>query len=529
MSLSLFANAAHVQSEAEKAKAIAEETARAAHDAAPWYFQKLHDLLPDPFFHTQAFLLFFLGVFTLYWMIPRRWQMTRIWLLVVASFHFYAAWSYTLAFLVLSTTFADYLFGRAMGGMERKRYRLPIMLASITMNLGILCYFKYRGFFLNELYDLLSKFGYDPGYEKLNPLSILIPFGISFYTFEAISYAVDVYKRKIEPEKSLPRFLLFILFFPHLVAGPIVRAGDFLKQTHRPKRWNWVRIQVGVQLFLLGAFKKMAIADRMAVFSDQVFQNPQWYSTGACWLAVLAYSIRIYCDFSGYSDMALGLAHLLGYRLTTNFNMPYLSMNVSEFWRRWHISLSTWLRDYVFIPLGGSRGSRWATCRNLMITMLLGGLWHGAAWGYVLWGAAHGLMLVIHRFYQDYCKARPRLDAFNQSPLGIAWRVFFTFFCVTMCWVLFQPSFDKAIAMYRQLLHIGVGPASLAPLPLSNKSLWITVGFLFFCHLLVRSGAWAKLYPKLPAPVLGMGYAVCLCTAMLLAPDAGTTFIYFTF
>jgi D-alanyl-lipoteichoic acid acyltransferase DltB (MBOAT superfamily) len=393
------------------------------------------------------------------------------------------------------------------------------------MNLGVLCYFKYRGFFLNELYDGLAKLGYDPGFQKLNPLSILIPFGISFYTFEAISYAVDVYRRKIEPERSLPRFLLFILFFPHLVAGPIVRAGDFIPQTRRPKRWNWVRAQVGVQLFLMGCFKKMAIADRMAVFCDPIFQNPTAYSTGACWLAVLAYAVRIYCDFSGYSDMAIGLAHLLGYKLTTNFNMPYIAANVSEFWRRWHISLSTWLRDYVFIPLGGSRGGRWQNYRNLMVVMTLGGLWHGAAWGYVLWGVAHGLMLVIHKQFKDACGARPRLDAALRTLPGTGFRILFTFTCVSLCWVLFQPDFSKALAMYSQLFHVRLGQ----PLPLSNRSLWYTVAFVAFCHLLVRSGAWDRVYRTLPAPVLGVGYAVCLCLAMLLAPDAGTTFIYFQF
>ena len=176
-----------------------------------------------------------------------------------------------------------------------------------------------------------------------------------------------------------------------------------------------MRVQVGVQLFLIGAFKKMAIADRMAVFCDPVFANPEAYNSAAVWLAVLAYAIRIYCDFSGYSDMALGAAHLLGYKLTNNFNMPYLAANVSEFWRRWHISLSTWLRDYLFIPLGGSRGSRWLNYRNLMITMALGGLWHGAAWGYILWGLAHGSMLVIHKQFKDYCEGKPQLTAFLES------------------------------------------------------------------------------------------------------------------
>jgi len=263
----------------------------------------------------------------------------------------------------------------------------------------------------------------------------------------------------------------------------------------------------------------------MAVFCDPIFKNPENYSTGACWVAVLAYALRIYCDFSGYSDMALGLAHLFGYKLTLNFNMPYISQNVTEFWRRWHISLSSWLRDYVFIPLGGSRGSRWATYRNLMIVMAVGGLWHGAAWGYVLWGIAHGLMLVVNKHFKDYCQERPQLDAALRSPPGTALRILLTFFCVNMCWVLFQPEFAKALAMYKQLfaLHGGL------PLPLSNRSLWYTVGFVAVCHLLVRSGVWSWLYERLPAPVLGMGYAVCLCAAMLLAPDTGTTFIYFQF
>src|SRR5262249_37768150 len=179
---------------------------------------------------------------------------------------------------------------------------------------------------------------------------------------------------------------------------------------------------------------------RMAIFCDPIIANPEAYSSGACWLAVLAYALRIYCDFSGYSDMALGLAHLLGYKLTTNFNMPYLSANVTEFWRRWHISLSTWLRDYVFIPLGGSRGTRWFNYRNLMITMILGGLWHGAAWSYVLWGVAHGAMLVIHKQFKDFATARPRLDAALQTTGGTICRVLLTFFCVAMCWVLFQPN-----------------------------------------------------------------------------------------
>ena len=507
------------------------------------YFQKLAELLPEPFFHTSNFLLFFAVVLAVYWSIPRKWQMTRIWVLVAASFHFYAAWSAELAFLVTATTLADYLFGRLMDATERVRLRRAIMITSIGMNLSILCYFKYRGFFLNELHDLLVTAGRDPGYAKydMRALALFVPFGISFYTFEAVSYAVDVYRRKIKAETSLPRFLLFILFLPHLVSGPIVRAGDFLQQTRRPKRWNWVRVQVGVQLLLMGAFKKMAIADRMAVFCDPIFHEPDKYNTGAVWMAVLAYSIRIYADFSGYSDMAVGLAHLLGYKLTNNFNMPYLAANVSEFWRRWHISLSTWLRDYLFIPLGGSRGSNFATCRNLMITMTLGGLWHGAAWSFVLWGVAHGLLLIIHRHFAAFAAARPALDAALKTTVGTGFRITVTFVCVSLCWVLFQPDLypdpkkpepalilnglERAGAMFGKMFSLQMG----LPLPLHNRSLWYTAAFVLLCHLLVSRGVWQRVYDRLPAPVLGAGYAVCLCAAMVLAPDSGSSFIYFNF
>jgi alginate O-acetyltransferase complex protein AlgI len=244
--------------------------------AADWdYFRELHALLPEPFFQTQAFLVFCGVVLAAYWLLPRKWNTTRVWLLVVASFHFYAAWNAGLALLVTGTTVADYLLARLMDRCDRRPLRRAIMLTSVGMNLGVLCYFKYRGFFLNELHDTLTALGLPTEYDKLDLHNILIPFGISFYTFEAISYAVDVYRRKVRAETSLPHFMLFILFFPHLVAGPIVRAGDFLRQAHKIKRWNWLRVQVGVQLFLLGVFKKLAIADRMAVFSDPCSPTPR--------------------------------------------------------------------------------------------------------------------------------------------------------------------------------------------------------------------------------------------------------------
>lgn len=495
------------------------------------YFRWLHGVLPEPFFQTQGFLLFFIVVMVAYWLLPRTWNTARVCLLVIASFHFYAAWNASLAFLVTITATIDYFLALGMDATEKRWKRRALMWAGIIMNLSVLCYFKYRGFFLNELYELLTSLGLGSWVTPLSPLNILIPFGISFYTFEAISYAVDVYQRKIKAERSLPHFLLFILFFPHLVAGPIVRAGDFLPQAHRIKRWNWVRVQVGVQFILLGLFKKLAIADRMAIFCDGTANDgpllqPEMYNSSAVWLAVLAYALRIYADFSGYSDMAVGTAHLLGYRLTQNFNMPYLAKNVAEFWHRWHISLSTWLRDYVYIQLGGNRGTELFITRNLMITMLLGGLWHGANWGYVIWGALHGMLLVIHRQFRAYAEVRPSLKAALETWPGRVFRVLLTFFSVMICWVFFRPDLDNSLMMLQKMFVIdSTGMA----LPLHNRSLWYTFLLMLSAHLLVYYGIWQKVWDRLPAVVLGLCYAICLTAALLLAPELAQTFIYFTF
>src|SRR5207302_4912204 len=221
--------------------------------------------------------------------------------------------------------------------------------------------------------EALSAMG---AHASMSPLEIILPIGISFYTFEAINYTIDVYRKRVPAERNLANFLLFITFFPHLVAGPIVRARDFLPQIHRRKRWSWPRMQLGVEYVLMGLFKKLAIADRMAVFVDPVFADPSAYRSEAVWVAMLAYALQIYGDFSGYTDMALGIAHMFGYKLAQNFNMPLVASSITDFWRRWHMSLSSWLRDYVFIPLGGSRGGGWLVFRNLLITMTLCGLWH---------------------------------------------------------------------------------------------------------------------------------------------------------
>ncbi len=397
-----------------------------------------------------------------------------------------------------------------------------LVAVSVTANLGLLCYFKYTNFFLASLEAALHRCG---AATSIPLLQILAPIGISFYTFEAINYVVDVYRGKVRAERNLANFMLFILFFPHLVAGPIVRARDFLPQIRRRKHWDWQRVELGVRFFLMGLFKKWVIADRMALFADPVFHSPISYGAAATWMAVIAYSLQIYGDFSGYTDMAVGAAHLLGYRLAKNFDMPYLSKNIAEFWRRWHISLSSWLRDYLFIPLGGSRAGRWRTLQNLLVVMTLGGLWHGASWTFVAWGVLHGLLLIGHRLFQEFSERRPRWTAVLRSWPGTACRMATTCLCVSLCWIFFRAqSFHDAVEVFKGLFH---GPRMRSPM--APVGLFLTIAAVALCHALAQRGLWKRIADRLPAPVLGVGYALLLALCLVFAPIAEKPFIYFNF
>jgi alginate O-acetyltransferase complex protein AlgI len=472
-------------------------------------------------FCSWQFLAFFAVVFAAYWALP--WRRPRVWLLLAASFYFYASWNKWLACVIFFSSALDYLLARGIEGLASARGRKALVAVSVAANLGLLCYFKYADFFLESLRQALRACGADASFPAL---SVVLPVGISFYTFEAINYVVDVYRGKVRAERDPANLLLFILFFPHLVAGPIVRARDFLPQIRRRKRWDWLRAQLGVRFFLTGLFKKWVIADRMAFFADPVFADPGAYRQGALWLAVIAYALQIYGDFSGYTDMAIGVAHLLGYRLAKNFDLPYLATNVSDFWHRWHISLSTWLRDYLFIPLGGSRGGRWQTYRNLLVTMTLGGLWHGASWTFVVWGLLHGLFLVAHRLFAEWCAGRALVRRALASGPGTAARVGLTFLCVSLAWVFFRaPDFGAAATVLRGLFtpHPGLGD------PLPAVGLVVTVAALALGHALAHRDLGTRLAAKLPPPALGVVYASFAALCLLLAPPTGKPFIYFPF
>jgi alginate O-acetyltransferase complex protein AlgI len=376
-------------------------------------------------FSSPPFFVFLAAVLVVLAMPFRHEAKKRI--LFVASCVFYAAWDYRYLALLILISVIDYYCAARIAGTSDQRGRRGWVTFSVASNLGILAYFKYYNFFAGNLNGVLAWFGV-----SFPVLTILLPAGISFYTFKSMSYTIDVYRREIEPCRSLMDYATFVTFFPELIAGPIVRASIFLPQMTRRIGPTADRLGVGASLFLLGLTKKVVIADRLAGQIDHVFAQPALFSGTALWLAVFGYAIQIYCDFSGYSDMAIGAAKMIGYDLPENFNMPYIARNITEFWQRWHMTLSAWLRDYLYIPLGGNRRGERRTYINLMLTMLLGGLWHGASWNFVLWGALHGGALGVHRLYRARVGDRLRL------PSAVTWLVTLVF--VVLCWIPFRAS-----------------------------------------------------------------------------------------
>ena len=355
--------------------------------------------------------------------------------LLAASYIFYGYWDWRFNFLLLTSTVVDFFIGQRLFKAKDKRNKKCLLLVSVTVNLGILGFFKYFNFFIDSMGVFLAGFGLDP---HLPLLHVILPVGISFYTFQTMSYTFDIYRGRLTPINNFIDFALFVSFFPQLVAGPIERARNLLPQITKRRNISYFQIKSGLNLILLGYFKKVAIADTLAPIVDHAFSNPGVLSSGELLTGIYAFSFQIYGDFSGYTDIARGVARLLGFEIMENFNAPYLSRNITEFWRRWHISLSSWLRDYLYISLGGNRKGKHRTYLNLMITMFLGGLWHGAAWTFVAWGVVHGIYLAIHRFMLEDRK----LDL--SGPLNLTgWvfdllRIVFTFHLVTLTWILFR-------------------------------------------------------------------------------------------
>ncbi|HLE83238.1 MAG TPA: MBOAT family O-acyltransferase [Thermoanaerobaculia bacterium] len=466
-------------------------------------------------FTEPIFFAFFAAVFAVAWL-ERSHGRRKLWLLG-ASYLFYAGWDWRFLSLIAASTLIDYLAGRGLGRFGGAASRRALLLTSLAVNLGLLGLFKYYGFFVESAVGLLSALGLEP---VARVPAIVLPVGISFYTFQTLSYTIDIYRGKLEPVRNLVDFALFVGFFPQLVAGPIVRAADFLPQLERPPRWSDVAIRRDLTLFLVGFVKKACIADNVAPFADRLFAAPETFTALAVWTGVALYAVQIYCDFSGYTDMAIACAGLLGYRLARNFDFPYLASSVADFWHRWHVSLSTWLRDYLYVPLGGSRGSRLATHRNLMLTMLLGGLWHGAAWTFVAWGLLHGLALAAHREWRRL--ASPRLPAL---PGGRLLATALTLHWILLTWIFFraQSFADAAVLARAFLLFQSPGPRTLDP------ALLFLVVLLVAVHLLSASNRLEEAVERFPDWAFAGAYGAAAALAVFFLPLRTEAFIYFQF
>jgi D-alanyl-lipoteichoic acid acyltransferase DltB (MBOAT superfamily) len=469
-------------------------------------------------FNSVEYAFLLLAAFAGYWLLAGH-RRLRVLLLLAASYLFYASWNYKYLSLIFLSSTMDFGIGRALARVESRAGRRALLATSIAVNLGVLCVFKYFNFFTDSFVALLATFGLEASAWHLD---VLLPVGISFYTFQTLSYTIDVYRRRLAPARSYPEYLLFVSFFPQLVAGPIVRASTLLPQIGRPPRL--AADQGSRALFLIGAglVKKIAIADFLgAHLVDKVFGNPEMYSSIEALAATYAYAFQIYADFSAYSDIAIGSAALLGFQIPRNFDAPYRAANLREFWQRWHISLSTWLRDYLYIPLGGSRRGPARTQVNLLITMLLGGLWHGAALTFVAWGAIHGLALMGTRLAQRWWGERAQAD-----PLMRAVGVLVTFHVVCAAWVFFRaPTFGVALELFASLgaLDFGVNNLDwpvLAVLAVAAGTHWIPREWI---------GAIRKGFHTIPAPVQALMLIGALLGLRQLALTDVTPFIYFQF
>ncbi|MDF0643649.1 MAG: MBOAT family protein [Nitrospira sp.] len=464
-------------------------------------------------FNSSEFLFFFPLVFMVY-MIAFDRERWREMALLVSSYVFYMSWNWRYAGLLALSTVVDYTVGRLIVGEPRTNVRRAILIASLCSNLGMLCVFKYYNFFVELATPTIIFLGSDVSFLKHE---LLLPVGISFYTFQTMSYTIDLYRGEKVLERDFLKFAVFVAFFPQLVAGPIVRAKQFLPQLHRLPLVTPERVQDGFLLVFRGLFKKIVIADLLGLLAvDKVFANPSAFSSWDLIIALYAYAFQIYNDFSGYSDIAIGLARILGFDLPKNFDRPYLSQSVREFWTRWHITLSTWLRDYLYISLGGNRGTPWRTRVNLMITMLLGGLWHGAALHFIVWGAYHGFLLILWR------------DKGGGPSLSCWWitvrKQLICFHLIVFGWLLFRvQDLSELLRYIESVLRNGWGTQF-------HGIFYAIFGLAILLHIvpIKRVQKIESQFLRLPVPVQASAYAMLLvlfCGFTLESP----AFIYFQF
>ncbi|MBN1646307.1 MBOAT family protein [Candidatus Woesearchaeota archaeon] len=479
-------------------------------------------------FNSIQFLIFFPIVVLVYFLLPHRFRWI---LLLISSYYFYMSWKAEYIILIIISTLVDYTAGLQIHKSKSHSRKKYFLLLSILTNLGLLFAFKYFNFFSDSLRALLSSLSI-----QLNPmtLKVLLPVGISFYTFQTLSYTIDVYRGKIKPEKHLGIFAVYVSFFPQLVAGPIERAKNLLPQFYKKYYFDYKRTTDGIKLMLWGFFKKVVIADRLAYFVNLAYSNPGDYTGLTLLLATVFFAFQIYCDFSGYSDIAIGAAQIMGYSLMDNFKRPYFSKSISEFWKRWHISLSTWFRDYLYIPIGGNRVSipRWYL--NLLIVFVVSGLWHGANWTFVVWGGLHGFYMlyeVATQKLRDRIARGLRLDKVVWLRQGLQMLV--VFILVNIGWIFFRAnSLSDAIHILQVIFTETSFNFTELNLFISAGELLLCIaliGFMEFVHVIQEHRSIRHFMSDKPLLLRWSVYALLIMMILLLGVFNQTEFIYFQF
>lgn len=474
-------------------------------------------------FGSLEFALFLPAVFALYWSVPQAHRPAKNWVLLIASYIFYGWWDWRFLSLMFGSSIVNFAISLRLASSPDAKRRYWLVTSSILVNLGLLGTFKYFNFFLASLTGAFSFLGLPV---QGTALDIVLPVGISFYTFQTMSYTIDVYRRRLEATRELIPFLTYVAFFPQLVAGPIERATNLLPQFHRQPPFDEAKAVDGLRQMLWGFFKKTVIADSCAPLVAEIFNNPGGHSGSTLLLGAVLFAFQIYGDFSGYSDIAIGVAKLFGFDLMQNFAYPYFSRDIAEFWRRWHISLSTWFRDYVYIPLGGSRGGKLQQVRNTIVIFLISGLWHGANWTFVAWGFLHAVyFLPLLLWNRNRRHLGPIAIATQLPTLTELVRMAATFFLVTVAWIFFRAdSIEAAFSYLARMLD----PRAFGRLDLVPARVLFFIVLMLGVEWLNRDQAHALARVALPRPVRWACY-LGVCFAVLLLGADGQTFIYFQF
>lgn len=481
-------------------------------------------------FNSFEFAIFFPLVVIGYFLLPPRFRWA---FLLGASYYFYMCWKAEYLVLIVISTLIDYVAGLRMGKTTVRSRRKKYLLLSLVANLGILFTFKYANFFSESLRVALNQFNI---FYDMPMFDLLLPVGISFYTFQSMSYTIDVYRGEQQPERHLGKFALYVAFFPQLVAGPIERSLRLLPQFDRVFKFDYERVVSGLRLMLWGFFKKLVIADRLAIYVNEAYNHPAEYQGLTLLLATYFFAIQIYCDFSGYSDIAIGAARVMGYDLMTNFRQPYFSKSISEFWRRWHISLSTWFRDYLYIPLGGNRVGKQRWYFNLFAVFVISGLWHGANWTFVVWGALHGGYLIFAIVTADWRQKLAHWSGLAKRPaLHNLLRTLITFHLVLFAWIFFRAnSLSEAFMIIGNMAALDFSLESLKSLniALGWGELLVAIGsilFLELAHLLQSRGKVHSWITAQPAPLRWSVYYLLLLAIAFFGVFNHSEFIYFQF